>query len=238
MRSSRRWAGRSSWRSPTKRTAPPGPSPPATPPEPKTPKFGASVALSATSAPNFGWVRGCSAAGLERGEELREHLVDVAHDAEVGDAEDRGFLVLVDRDDVLRALHAHHVLRRTGDAGGDVDGRLDDLAGLADLVAVRNPTGVDDRARCTRGALQGLGELFDQLELGGLAESTATGNDHGRFVELRTRMLLDVHGGDGRATGRTEVARRGRHDLARGAGATFGDEALRAECREERLLAG
>ena len=59
-------------------------------------------------------------------------------------AEDRRLLVLVDRDDVLRALHAHHVLRGAGDAGGDVDGGLDDLAGLADLVAVGHPTGVDD----------------------------------------------------------------------------------------------
>ena len=60
-------------------------------------------------------------------------------------AEDRRLLVLVDGDDVLRALHAHHVLGRAGDAGGDVDVRLHDLAGLADLVAVRHPAGVDDR---------------------------------------------------------------------------------------------
>src|SRR5262245_61948663 len=35
-----------------------------------------------------------SGAGLERLDELRQHLVDVAHDAEVGDREDRRFLVL------------------------------------------------------------------------------------------------------------------------------------------------
>ena len=85
------------------------------------------------------------AARLEQLDELREHLVHVTHDAEVGDTEDRRLLVLVDRDDVLGALHTDHVLRRTGDAGGDVDVRLDDLAGLADLVAVRNPAGIDDR---------------------------------------------------------------------------------------------
>ena len=71
--------------------------------------------------------------------------MDVAHDAQVSNTEDRRFLVFVDRDDVLRALHTHHVLGGTRDASSDVHGRLDDLAGLADLVAVRDPAGVDDR---------------------------------------------------------------------------------------------
>src|SRR5690348_15616281 len=38
--------------------------------------------------------------GLERLDQLREHLVDVTDDAEVGDPEDRRLLVLVDGDDV------------------------------------------------------------------------------------------------------------------------------------------
>jgi hypothetical protein len=42
-----------------------------------------------------------TSAGLEGVDEGGEHLVHVAHDAEVGDAEDRRLLVLVDRDDVL-----------------------------------------------------------------------------------------------------------------------------------------
>ena len=47
-----------------------------------------------------------------------------------------------------------------------------------------------------------------------------------------------MDGGDGCATGRAEVADRSRHDLARRTGAAFGDEALRTECGEERLLTG
>src|SRR5437899_1099578 len=41
--------------------------------------------------------------GLEGLDQLGQHLVDVADDAEVGDGEDRRFLVLVDGDDVLGA---------------------------------------------------------------------------------------------------------------------------------------
>src|SRR5262249_53764867 len=86
-------------------------------------------------------------ASLQGVDEGRDHLVDVADDAEVADREDRGFGVLVDGDDVLRALHADHVLRRAGDAGRDVHVGLDDLAGLTDLVRVGHPARVDDGTR-------------------------------------------------------------------------------------------
>ncbi len=59
-----------------------------------------------------------SAAGFECFDELGENLVDVADYAQIGNTEDRGFFVLVDGDDVLRALHPHHVLRGSGDTSG------------------------------------------------------------------------------------------------------------------------
>ena len=51
-----------------------------------------------------------SAPLLEGLDQLGQHLVDVAHHSEVGDGEDGGFLILVDGDDVLGALHTDHVL--------------------------------------------------------------------------------------------------------------------------------
>ena len=86
-------------------------------------------------------------------------LVHVADDAEVGDPEDRRLAVLVHRDDVVGALHADHVLGGAGDAERDVELRLHDLAGLADLLRVGHPAGVDDRTRRARRALEQLGEL-------------------------------------------------------------------------------
>ena len=64
---------------------------------------------------------------------------------EIRDREDRSLLVLVDGDDVLRALHPDHVLGGPRDPGRDVDRRLDGLAGLADLMGVGHPARVDDR---------------------------------------------------------------------------------------------
>src|SRR5438105_7450719 len=75
--------------------------------------------------------------------DLRKERERVAHDAEIGDREDRRVLVLVDRDDPLRLLHADHVLRGSADADRDVDLGLDRLAGLPDLQAVRHPAGID-----------------------------------------------------------------------------------------------
>src|SRR6185437_6770292 len=118
-----------------------------------------------------------SALGLERLDQRGEHLVHVAHDPEVRYREDGSLLVLVDGDDVLGALHAHQVLGGTRDPTGHVDRRLHRLAGLADLVRVRHPAGVDDGAAGTGGAVQQLCELFDHGVVGGLAE-TPTTRDH------------------------------------------------------------
>ena len=84
--------------------------------------------------------------GLHGLGQLRQDLVQVADDAEVGELEDRGVRVLVDRDDVLRGLHADLVLDRARDARREVQLRRDGLARLADLRRVRVPAGVDDRA--------------------------------------------------------------------------------------------
>src|SRR5512132_839313 len=81
--------------------------------------------------------------GLDRLGGLGQHLEEVSHHTEVGELEDRGLPVLVDRDDGLRGLHAGTVLDGTGDATGDVQLGRDLLAGLPDLGGVRVPAGVD-----------------------------------------------------------------------------------------------
>src|SRR4029450_5470080 len=72
----------------------------------------------------------------------RDDGVQVAHDTEVGQLEDRGLGVLVDGHDGLRGLHAGAVLDRPGDADGDVELRRDGLAGLPHLEGVRVEAGV------------------------------------------------------------------------------------------------
>src|SRR5690242_3159955 len=106
--------------------------------------------------------------GLHGLGELRHDLVEVADHAEVGELEDRGVGVLVDGDDVLRALHADLVLDRAGDPGRQVELRRHRLAGLADLGRVGVPAGVDHRARRRDGAAERARELLERLEALGL----------------------------------------------------------------------
>src|SRR5919109_602878 len=84
---------------------------------------------------------------LEFFDDGRNHLEEVAHDAVVGDLEDRRFLVLVDRDDDAAVLHAGEVLDRARDAYRDVEIGRDDLAGLPHLPVVRHEARVDGGAR-------------------------------------------------------------------------------------------
>src|SRR5690606_10828320 len=71
--------------------------------------------------------------------QLRQDLVQIANDAEVGELEYRCVRILVDRKDVLRVLHADLVLDRAGDTGREVQLRSDRLAGLADLGRIGVP---------------------------------------------------------------------------------------------------
>src|SRR5215208_5637786 len=119
--------------------------------------------------------------------QLRQDLVQVADDAEVGELEDRRVLVLVDRDDVLRRLHADLVLDGARDAGRQVELRRDRLAGLANLRGVRVPARVDDGAGSRDGATQGVGERLAQFEALGLAQAAAAGHED--------PGVLDVHVG-------------------------------------------
>ena len=55
--------------------------------------------------------------------ELGDGLEEIGHQAVVGDLEDGGLGILVDRHDHPGPLHSGDVLHRTGDAGGDVQAR-------------------------------------------------------------------------------------------------------------------
>ena len=125
--------------------------------------------------------------GLHGLRQLRHDLVEVADDPEVGELEDRGVRVLVDRDDVLRGLHADLVLDGAGDAGRQVQLRGDRLARLADLGGVGVPARVDHRAGGRHGAAHRAGQRLEGLEALGLAEPAATGHED--------VGVLDVHVG-------------------------------------------
>src|SRR5258706_8076851 len=84
---------------------------------------------------------------VEGGGELRNDLEEVAHEAVVGDLENRRLDILVDGDDHLAVLHSREMLDRAGYPDRDVEIGRHDLAGLAHLIVVRYVARVDRRTR-------------------------------------------------------------------------------------------
>src|SRR6266436_8360922 len=73
-------------------------------------------------------------------------LEQIAHDAVIGHLEDRRFFVLVDRYDGLAVLHAGEMLDRAGNPDGYIEVGRHHLAGLADLIVVRDVARIDGGA--------------------------------------------------------------------------------------------
>ena len=121
--------------------------------------------------------------------QLRDDLVQVADDAEVGELEDRRVRILVDRDDHVRALHPDLVLDRAGDPERDVQLRRHGLAGLTDLRRIRVPPRVDDRPCRGDRAAERLRELLGERELLRLAEPASAGDDHVGILDRRPLLL-------------------------------------------------
>src|SRR3954470_18162565 len=76
---------------------------------------GGGNSFGSTAAPDA-IVTSAALLGLNGLGQLRQDLVEVTDDTEVGELEDRSIRVLVDRKDVLRVLHPDLVLDRAGDA--------------------------------------------------------------------------------------------------------------------------
>ena len=70
--------------------------------------------------------------------EHRNDLMQIAHDTEVSDAEDRCELVLVDGDDEVGLFHASEVLDGTADTASHVQCGTDGLTGLTHLTVMRH----------------------------------------------------------------------------------------------------
>src|SRR4029453_11975861 len=114
---------------------------------------------------------------FHRGSQLGHDLEEIPHDAVVGNLEDRGFLVLVDRNDGLAVLHAGEMLDRAGDADGDIEVRRHHLAGLADLVVVGHVARVDGGAAGAKAGTKLVGQGLEHLEVLAACQATAARDD-------------------------------------------------------------
>src|ERR1044072_3123767 len=109
-----------------------------------------------------------------RGRQLGHDLEEITHDAVVGNLEDRGFLVLVDRNDGLAVLHAGEMLDRAGESDGDVEVGRHHLAGLADLVVVRHVALIDCGAAGAETGAELVGQRLEHLEVLAARQAAAT----------------------------------------------------------------
>ena len=133
-------------------------------------------------------------------------LEQVADDDHVRELGDRRVRVAVDRDDRPGRLHPDLVLDRPADAEREVQLRLDDLAGLADLLAVRDPAGIDRGARRADRAAERLGELLDEREAVGSADPATAGDDDPGVVDRRGRASASRSARRVRTAGRPRAA--------------------------------
>ncbi len=127
--------------------------------------------------------------------------MQIADDPCVADPEDGGRLVRVDRDDDLRALHAHAVGQRAGDAACQIQLWTDLLAGLPHLSCVGVPAAVDERKRHHDGTPESVGQLVQQSERLAVAESAPTCDD-----DVCRRDLRSVGSGQGLLRGHPDRA--------------------------------
>src|SRR5918993_1748888 len=140
---------------------------------------------------------------FHRGSQLGHDLEEITHDAVVGNLEDRGFLVLVDRNDGLAVLHAGQMLDRAGDADGDIEVGRHHLAGLADLVVVGHVTRVDRSAAGAETCAELVGQRLEHLEVLAARQAAAARDDDLGAGELGPLALgelgADVRGKPARA---------------------------------------
>ena len=147
---------------------------------------------------------------------LGQHLPEVAHDAEVGDLEDRCLLVLVHGHDRPRRLHPRALLDGPGDPARDVELRGDGAAGLAHLRLGADPPGVHRRAGGPDRPAEGVREVLERTEVP--ARAAAAGHDHARLAQRRApggRQLRPPHH-PGRGHGVLERVRAHLRALRRG----------------------
>ena len=120
--------------------------------------------------------------GFVRFDHHRNDLIEVSDNTVVRNRENRRGGIGVDRDDLFTFAHSGAVLDRAADAAGDVQLRTDRHTGLADLMIMVNPAGINRRTGCSDFAAESLCQFVNQLEVFlGTDSVAARYNDLGAF---------------------------------------------------------
>src|SRR3989442_12865396 len=95
-------------------------------------------------------------------------------------------LIFIDRHNILGTLHTSEVLNRSTNTAGDVERWLDRLTGLTDLIAVGQPTGINNGTRGTGSTTQRGCQFFHKVVIIGFAQTATTTDDHAGLFQSRS----------------------------------------------------
>lgn len=127
----------------------------------------------------------CNNTLLQRFDQGRKNLVDIANDTVVALLEDRCVLVLVNCDDGVSTLNAYHVLHLTGNAESNVSLGSKLKTGNADVEVAGQPINVlSQRTRATELSANLSAEVASHLKVSFLSEATTSANNNVALGEV------------------------------------------------------
>ena len=114
-------------------------------------------------AGSFGSIQKLSSpAAADFPDQFRQNTVQVTDNSVVGNIEDQGSWICVDRDNTGRVPHADYMLYRSGDAAVDIEAGGNCLPALSDQLAVGNPSLVHSDSRSAYRPVQQVCQLLYQ----------------------------------------------------------------------------
>ena len=120
-----------------------------------------------------------------------DDVVEICDDAEICEFKDRRVGIFVDRNDHFAVFDSRHVLRRSGNSGGDVEVRSDDFSSLADLQLIWSDAAVHGGAggpdSTSKGISKSADDLFKSMRI---FERAATGDNDLCLSEIGTATRM------------------------------------------------
>src|SRR5450830_416047 len=115
--------------------------------------------------------------------EDRQDLEDISYDPKITHSEDPGVWIIVDGHDDVGGTHSCKVLDCTRDANGNVEAGTHGLARETHLMRVGDPAHVDRLPGSSYRTIEQVCKFMEQVEVLGVLQPFAAGDDHIRFLD-------------------------------------------------------
>ena len=124
---------------------------------------------------------------------MTQHLRSIAHNAEIRELHHRAMRIGVDRDDVSWVTESGSVLNRTRNTPGQIQVRIHDHSGGADLSIVMNPATIGDHAGGTHGRTKAVSNSAEQVKILCCSETSPTAHDAWSFGQIHRGYVRFMH---------------------------------------------